>query len=148
MYVLLHVPSRLLLESERFSVVGINMGRMSTSSVYFCTCSLPLWLHTAYITVTSSTWLSKITKLFDNVPGFSQEFRRLAKLNYSCVQPVIVYTNCTFSCRLVIINLILEIGYWKTEATFISLRPPDCAATIWGSVYRRISWVSFVSLYW
>ena len=34
----LHVPSRLLLESERFSVVDINMGRMSTSSVYFCTC--------------------------------------------------------------------------------------------------------------
>ena len=34
----LHVPSRLLLESERFSVVDINMGRMSTSSVYFRTC--------------------------------------------------------------------------------------------------------------
>ena len=59
------------------------------------------------LAVQSKLWPSKIVKLFSNVPGFSREFRGLvaAKLNYSCIVAcciIIVYTNCTFNCLLVI----------------------------------------------
>ena len=70
-------------------------------------------LYTFFTTVTPrysyNQVLHKIVKLFSNVPGFSQEFCGHVNICIAACCVITVFTNYTFSCLLVIINLILEV---------------------------------------